>query len=132
MINFFLKSGFIFFISIWLKPRWKGMLSVFLIIIGISLAQSEYIDYLSLVNDFTYAGWSYLGKWAAILLAVVGYYFFIEVSIKKVANEKSNPTSKPRSADKAIAKRSAKRNDGFDFLREKKELKSRSQKILEE
>ena len=132
MLNLLFKSAAMIMLGIWLKPRWKGILFVFFAIISIWLAQSEYISYLVLIDDFTYAGWSYLAKWLSILITLMVYYFMIEVSIREGA-ETENPTpSKSESRDEEIMKDQIKENDGFDFLREKKNLKSRSERILDE
>jgi len=135
MLNFFFKSGLIFFISIWLKPRLKGIVCATCVIAGIWLIQGEYLDYLSLINDFTYAGWTYLAKWMAILFTVMLYYYFVEVPIKNAvaSNDKGFSASKSGIGEEetTILKSMEKKNDGFYFVREKKELKSRSQRILE-
>ncbi|HIF74225.1 MAG TPA: hypothetical protein EYG31_13700 [Porticoccaceae bacterium] len=136
MLNFFFKSGLILFISLWLKPRLKGIVYAICVIAGIWLIQGEYLDYLSLINDFTYAGWTYLAKWMAIVITVVLYYYFVEVPIKNAAasNDKGFSASgldigeEKRTIDQSMAEK----DDGFNFLRKKKQLKNRSQKILEE
>jgi len=136
MLNFFFKSGLIFFISIWLKPRFKGIVCVICVIAGIWLIQSEYLDYLSLINDFTYAGWTYLAKWIASFLIVILYYYFVEVPIKNAAidNDKGSTASRLKigEEERVIDQSITEKDDGFNFLRGKKQLKNRSQKILEE
>ena len=135
MLNLLFKSGLIFFISILLKPRLKGICCVFFSILGIWLIQGEYLDYLSLINDFTYAGWTYLAKWSAISFTIVLYYYFVEIPIRNSAtgNGKVFIGSKSGGSEEEtkISKSRDEKNDGFDFVREKKELKSRSQRIIE-
>jgi hypothetical protein len=63
------------------------------------------------------------------------YYYFVEVPIKNAvaSNDKDFSASKSGIGEEetTILKSMKKKNDGFDFVREKKELKSRSQRILE-
>ena len=47
MFNFLFKSGFVFFLSVWLRPRWKGILCAVLIIVGPAKAFGELMSLLS-------------------------------------------------------------------------------------
>ena len=135
MLNLFFKSGLIFFISIWLKSRLKGIVCAICVITIIWLIQGEYLDYLSLIDDFTYAGWTYLAKWLAISFTIVLYYYFVEIPIRNSAAGNGKVFIGLKSGgsreETTISKSRDEKNDGFDFVREKKELKSRSQRILE-
>ena len=129
MLNFLFKSGFLVFISIWIRPRIKGLLFTLFIIIVTWLIHREYIAYLQLIGNFTSAGLSYFVKWTVIILTTLSYYYFVETKNNKDAPRHSVGLDIDIAKKNAIAQ---KKEDGFDFIRAKKDLKTSSQRILNE
>ncbi|MDG2045886.1 MAG: hypothetical protein P8J79_01615 [Halioglobus sp.] len=126
MLNQLLKFTLISSVLLWLKPRWRGLLALSVVVIAIHTFHGEYLDYAERSGDYSFLLWSYIIKWIALTAAVLLYIVCTiagqnkqmprvdETRIKK--NSRGNA---PPSAD-----------DGFDFLRTKRHLQSRADKIL--
>lgn len=127
MLNVLLKSGLLLFIGIWIRPRFKGLISLSAAVLLIWILHDEYIAYLTLQEDFSSARMSYLFKWSSITALALVYYLAIErriatrlASVQKAENTRENKSDTENSEA----------DDGFDFLRTKRTLKSKSDRIL--
>ena len=138
MLSSLFRTGVFIFIGFWLKPRWKG---IAILCFGISLIwiiHSEFLTYSVIGEGSLSVGWSYVYKWAAILLSVLIYSLFVELPLRaKRAKDKTGYSGSKLKKNRGNLQESLghnfiKKDDGFDFLRTKKDLKSRSQKILAE
>ena len=117
--------------SIWLFP--------FLLLLVVWVGQSEVLAFMSeaypepSTKKSLILGISYLVKWGATLLVIVWM-----VLRSRKHNDASNRPVQATSRSKRISSSRFKsnaidtefQNDGFDFLREKKQLESRSEKVL--
>jgi hypothetical protein len=128
MLNQLLKFTLVSSLLLWLKPRWKGLLALCVAVILVHIVHGEYLGYVELSGDRSLLVWSYVFKWIALLAAVLVYLFFVLFGSRR---------SSPRSAKGAgsgapdpLANGPA--DDGFDFLRHKKELKSRADVVISE
>jgi hypothetical protein len=107
----------------WLKPRWVRLAFLVISLVLISYSHSEYIRYVEITADPTSLAFSYQLKYALIVIVLVSF----SISLKFMP---SKNISKSDSKKLTSRKKSVNMNDGFDFLRDKKELDSRSDKIL--
>lgn len=102
------------------------MLAFCVLVMLVHVLHGEYLGYVELSGDRSFLIWSYIVKWMA-LIAGLFIYTLYTISGPKArtpgANEssirKKYPTKSTRIAD-----------DGFDFLREKKHLQNRAEKII--
>jgi len=127
MFNQLLKITLVTTVWFWLKPRWRGLLLLGVFVVLVNILHSEYLDYVQISGDQVFLVWSYVVKWAALALSFLVYFLFgaIGVKVKPPVVSKEEP--------KALnpADSTQNKNDGFDFLRNKKHLKSRADKIIE-
>ena len=107
----------------WLKPRWVRLAFLVISLVLISYSHSEYIRYVEITADPTSLAFSYQLKYALIVIVLVSFV----ISLKFMP---SKNISKLDSKKLTSRKKSVNMDDGFDFLRDKKELDSRSDKIL--
>lgn len=107
----------------WLKPRWVRLAFLVISLVLISYSHSEYIRYVEITADPTSLAFSYQLKYALIVIVLVSFL----ISLKFMP---STNISKSDSKKLTSRKKSVNMDDGFDFLRDKKELDSRSDKIL--
>jgi hypothetical protein len=107
----------------WLKPRWIRLAFLVISLVLISYSHSEYIRYVEITADPTSLAFSYQLKYALIVIVLVSFL----ISLKFMP---SKNLSKSDSKKLTSRKKSVNMDDGFDFLRDKKELDSRSDKIL--
>ena len=138
MLRFVLRTGVFIFLGFWLKPRWKSLAALSFGILLIWIIHSEFLTYSVISDSSLSVGWSYVYKWAAIFFLVLLYFFLVELPLRAKGTDGAigRSTSKlKKDRDNlldSMEDKSAGKGDGFDFLRGKKNLKSRSQKILEE
>jgi len=109
----------------WLKPRWVRLAFLVISLVLISYSHSEYIRYVEITADPTSLAFSYQLKYALIVIVLVSFL----ISLKFMP---SKNLSKSDSKKLTSRKKSVNMDDGFDFLRDKKELDSRSDKILKQ
>jgi hypothetical protein len=109
----------------WLKPRWIRLAFLVISLVLISYSHSEYIRYVEITADPTSLAFSYQLKYALIVIVLVSFL----ISLKFMP---SKNISKSDSKKLTSRKKSVNMDDGFDFLRDKKELDSRSDKILKQ
>ena len=107
----------------WLKPRWLRLAFLLISLVLISYSHSEYIRYVEITADPTSLAFSYQLKYALTVIVLVSFL----ISLKFMP---SKNISKSDSKKLTSRKESVNMDDGFDFLRDKKELDSRSDKIL--
>ena len=107
----------------WLKPRWVRLAFLVISLVLISYSHSEYIRYVEITADPTSLAFSYQLKYALIVIVLVSF----SISLKFMP---SKNISRSDSKKLTSRKKSVNMDDGFDFLRDKKELDSRSDKIL--
>ncbi len=118
-INNFLKIGIIYAIWAWLKPRWKKfscLVAYILVIWMIFLGISEWQELTDKEK------WLYGAKWSLIILGIIVYFLF---------NLLNKPTTKDKMPDSNETLPNEK-DDGFAFLRNKKKLSNRADKIIKE
>lgn len=126
MLNQLLKFTLISSLLLWLKPRWRSLLAFCVLVILVHLLHGEYLGYVELSGDRSFLVWSYLVKWAALTVGLLAYIFYII----------SGPNTRAAGADESsIRKNQPKKvtrlaDDGFDFLRGKKHLQNRAEKII--
>jgi hypothetical protein len=109
----------------WLKPRWLRLAFLIISLVLISYSHSEYIRYVEITADPTSLAFSYQLKYALTVIVLVSFL----ISLKFMP---SKNLSKSDSKKLTSRKKSVNMDDGFDFLRDKKELDSRSDKILKQ
>lgn len=118
-----LKIGALIATGRFLKPRFKGLVLLMAFWFLVSFLHSEYRDYVALSGDTAHLIGMALGK---IALYVLGFAVYVLAVERKILNrtqkdiertlEQENPTH---------------RDDGFDFLRQKKKLRSPAEQLLE-
>ena len=128
MLNGLLKTGLFLFLGMWIKPRFKGLISLSVTVILIWILHNEYIAYLTLQEDFSSARMSYLFKWSSITALALVYYLAIE---RRIATKVGSAQRAENIREHKSDSENREADDGFDFLRAKKTLKSKSDKILE-
>lgn len=125
MLNQLLKFTLFSSLLLWLKPRWKGLLALCVAVVLVHVIHGEYLGYVELSGDRAFLVWSYILKWAALAVSVLVYLFFILSPTGKAA-----PGAAIRRASRTpdpVASGTA--DDGFDFLRDKKQLRSRADMV---
>ena len=125
MLNQLLKITLWASLWLWLKPRWRGLLALAAFVVLVHIAHSEYLGYVELSGERAFLAWSYVVKWVALIFAVLLYLGF---SLR-------SPAQPGKAQVKATGRSSGDNNsgedDGFDFLREKAELRSEAELVIE-
>jgi hypothetical protein len=126
MLNQLLKFTLISSLLLWLKPRWRGLLALSLLVLLVHVFHGEFISYVELSGDQSYLVWSYVIKWLVLIVGVLVYFYFaLPGPGGRAANAEATRDTKARYA--AVT---PPHDDGFDFLRGKKRLQNRAEKIL--
>jgi|DEB0MinimDraft_3_1074331.scaffolds.fasta_scaffold159626_1 hypothetical protein len=125
MLKSFLKLTAFVWIAKALKPRWRGLLLLFGSILAILAAHNEYLSYVVITQDHAYLMASYWLKYAVVLLALLIYLIFQEAPLRRLKAVAEANDNMLRNLD---TKKAA---DGFDFLREKKQLKTHGEQLLD-
>lgn len=125
MLNHLLKAGIYLKLALWIKPRFKGLVISFGLILITWLAHSEYLGYVDRSENNEFLEASYLIKWAIIILICIGYGFFTRKRPKE-----SSPDKQTVAKNTDTVKENINEDDGFDFLRGKARLDSKADKIL--
>ena len=126
MLNQLLRFTLVSSALLWLRPRWRGLLALAAFVGLVHVLHGEYLRYVELSQNQSFLVWSYGIKWFALLIGVSVYILFAFPSPgnrdrAKMDTDKGPPDRKPD----AIAA-----DDGFDFLRRKKSLEGRAEKVL--
>lgn len=124
MLNQLLKFTLVSSLLFWLKPRWKGLLALAGAVVLVHIIHGEYLGYVELSDDRAFLVWSYVLKWIALLAAVL-LYLFLSLSGARKASSPLSLDGKTPGEKTAIPA-----DDGFDFLREKKQLKNRADMVI--
>ena len=75
MLNQLLRFTLVSSILLWLRPRWRGLLALIVLVIMLHLLHSEYLGYVELSGDRSLLIWSYVFKWTVLLLGILSYLF---------------------------------------------------------
>ena len=125
MLNQLLKVTLISSLLLWLRPRWRGLLTLSVSVVLVHVLHGEYLGYVELSGNDAFLVWSFVLKWLALLCAVTVY---LVMTLSSSRGEQSGeghrrikgPASSPPEGE----------DDGFEFLRRKKNLDSRAEKLL--
>ena len=126
MLNQLLKFTLLSSFLLWLKPRWRGLLALCVLVVLVHVLHGEYLGYVELSDDRSMLVWSYVFKWTVLALGVFSYIFLSLFGSKARTSYTGGPRKKPN----APRETTGSVDDGFDFLRHKKQLQSRAEIIL--
>lgn len=104
---------------LFIRRRWKGMLTVFLLLSATWIAHSEYLAYKLAVEETSYIGIAFAMKWF-VSIAIVGAYAARLYLTPTTESLKNQPTITIQN-----------QNDGFDGIRKKSVLRSKAQQIID-
>ena len=130
MLNQLLKVTLISSFLLWLRPRWRGMLALSAVVILVHVLHAEYLGYVELSGNDGLLIWSFVAKWSALVVAVTVY---LVMTLTRPQGKISAVDSRRKKnlSPGEIASLPAE-DDGFEFLRKKKRLESRAEKMLSE
>ncbi len=121
MIKLIKLIGQIFYLRkfyLWVKPSLVGFVILFLTIVLILYAHSEYISWVEISGRKVFLGYSYLLKNILIIISIIAFYIYARGQQKKSPKvEKITPEEE--------------KYDGYDDLRKKEKLKTEYERILE-
>ncbi|MEM9256113.1 MAG: hypothetical protein AAGA91_11725 [Pseudomonadota bacterium] len=124
MFNQLLKITLFAAVWVWLKPRWRGLLALTVFVVMVHVLHGEYLSYVTLSDDRRFLVISYAIKWLALITGVLVYLFF---SLRSSGSEVKSHRQDRDQPVRSVAERP---DDGFDFLRDKKRLENRADKVL--
>ena len=128
MLNQLLKFTLITSLLLWLKPRWRGLLALSALVIAVHTFHGEYLDYAERSGDQSFLVWSYVIKWIALTGGVLVYMVYMIAGQNNRAQSVDETRIKIKEKKKVNTIPIA--DDGFDFLRRKKHLQNRADKII--
>ncbi len=126
MFNQLLKITLFTSLWLWLKPRWRGLLAIIVFVLLVNILHREYLDYVSISEDKAMLIWSFVVKWGLIIIGVLLYFLSAALGGKPAQAK----TGKTKAGVEPSRKNGADGDDGFNFLREKKTLENRADKLL--
>jgi predicted membrane protein len=100
------------------KPSLTGLIILFLAIVFILYAHSEYISWVEISGRKIFLGYSYLLKNILIIISIIAFYIYAR------GQQKKSPK-----VEKIVQEEE--KYDGFDSLRKKEKLKTEYERILE-
>ena len=100
------------------KPSLVGFVILFLAIVFILYAHSEYISWVEISGRKIFLGYSYLLKNILIIILIIAFYIYAR------GQQKKSPK-----VEKTVQEEE--KYDGFDSLRKKEKLKTEYEQILE-
>ena len=121
MIKLINLIGQIFYLRkfyLWVKPSLVGFVILFLTIVLILYAHSEYISWVEISGRKIFLGYSYLLKNILIIILIIAFYIYAR------GQQKKSPK-----VEKTVQEEE--KYDGFDSLRKKEKLKTEYEQILE-
>lgn len=128
MLNQLLKFTLISSVLLWLKPRWRSLLVLCVVVVAVHIFHGEYLNYAELSGNQSFLVWSYIIKWGVLIVSVLLYMAYTvarqndpKTGARRVRNKKNGKVDLVPAPD-----------DGFDFLRKKNKLQSRAEKIIGE
>ena len=101
-----------------IKPSLPGLGILFLAIVLIFYAHSEYISWIEISGRKIFLGYSYLLKNILIIILIIAFYIYAR------GQQKKSPK-----VEKTVQEEE--KYDGFDSLRKKEKLKTEYEQILE-
>ena len=101
-----------------IKPSLPGLGILFLAIVLILYAHSEYISWVEISGRKIFLGYSYLLKNILIIISIIAFYIYAR------GQQKKSPK-----VEKIVQEEE--KYDGFDALRKKEKLKTEYERILE-
>lgn len=119
----FLVLGF------WLKPRYRGLLFATLLIALDWMVYADYLDYTVHTAQQEPVLLALVVKWAFIVLVLLGYWLLVERRLGRATATGEDEIKLPDTLKPAGA---TPVNDGFDKLRQKRTLKSKTQQLLDD
>lgn len=128
MLNQLLKVTLISSFLLWLRPRWRGMMALALVVVLVHVLHAEYLGYVELSGNDALLIWSFVVKWSVLAVAVTVYLAMTLTRQQGKSAPMDSRRKKNPPAGKAFPSRSE--DDGFEFLRKKKRLESRAEKML--
>ena len=128
MFNQILKITLFTSAWLWLKPRWRGLLAIIVFVLLVNILHQEYLDYASISEDKAMLAWSFVVKWGLIIIGVLLYFLSAFFGGKPAPGKAAKPGA--RAAGQAQGTAGESNDDGFNFLREKKTLENRADKLL--
>jgi hypothetical protein len=126
MLNQLLKFTLISSLLLWLKPRWRGLLALSALVIAAHTFHGEYLDYAERSGDQSFLVWSYVIKWIVLTVGVLVYMAYMIAG----RNTRAQSVDERRIKKKVKVNTIPQVDDGFDFLRQKKHLQNRADKIV--
>jgi len=129
VLNQILKFTLFTSLWMWLRPRWRGLLALAVFIGLVTLGHREYLDYVTLSGDKNFLIWSYAVKWLLIATGLLAYFLLV-VMWPKPRKTRAGKTTGGKGQAAVVA--GEVEDDGFDFLRNKKRLQNRAEKLLDE
>lgn len=136
MLNQLLRFTLVSSALLWLRPRWRGLLALTASVVLVHILHGEYLGYVELSQDDDYLVWSYVIKWAALIVCVALYVMFAVYGLKAPNRKRQTgragvaSTAGAPLADASTAEAAGPSDDGFDFLRKKKTLESKADKVI--
>ena len=122
MMNW-LKLGALIALGRFLKPRLKGLIALLVFWLIVSFLHGEYESYVELSGNTEYLVTAALAK---IGLYVLGFVIYVISGERRILRR----TAKEIEAQQ-IQERPGGEDDGFDFLRQKKNLQNPAEKLLD-
>lgn len=106
------------------KRFFKGFLVCFIFIVLSIYIHSEYISWSQSSGNENFIGTSYILKNFSILITIIFLFFYLKKPVKK-----EYPKIKVKDEERIYTKKN--KEDYFDKFREKDELKTKAEKLLE-
>ena len=122
MIYNWLKIGTLIVTGRFLKPRWKGLLALLAFWFLVSFLHGEYRGYVELSGDTDYLIMAALTK---IGLYLAGFLMYVLAVERKILKRTQVEIEQQHEAENPLH-----RDDGFDFIRRKKKLRSPAEQLL--
>lgn len=132
MINQLLKLGALIATGRFLKPRLKGLLWVAAAWLLLWFVHSEYVAYVQLSGDTSFVLWAALIKTGLYALSIALYVLLVERPLwpKPVKMPPPHAPAATPAAPGTATPSPRSGDDGFDFLREKRKLRSQADDLL--
>jgi hypothetical protein len=122
MFSQLMKIGLFVTLGIWLKHRLRGLVYLFAVLLLTWLLHSEYLAYVERSGNTAWLEWSFIGKWLLVFFSIGLYYLVVERRLGKLPQAGKLKAS--------VDSKEAAVGDGFDFLRNKKQLESQADMSL--
>jgi|TARA_B110000305_G_C19038731_1_gene447176 hypothetical protein len=120
VIDKIFKVGFYLKAYLWIKPRILGLSILIISILAIAHVHSEYISWVEISGKKIFLGYSYIIK--NVLIALLIFFYFIFLKKKEIKSVTQNIAQEPLTD---------KQEDAFRSLKEKGDLKTEYQRILD-